>query len=75
MDSGSQVMTDASGDSDGPEAFEYEITAVPTHGGAYVCYNIYGNAFEVTARYIPPIRPIGRGAYGVVWYDETDQGC
>ncbi|KAJ7525690.1 hypothetical protein O6H91_17G061900 [Diphasiastrum complanatum] len=37
-----------------------------THGGHYVQYNIFGNLFEVTAKYVPPIRPIGRGAYGIV---------
>ncbi|KAJ3682049.1 hypothetical protein LUZ60_014622 [Juncus effusus] len=39
---------------------------VPTHGGSYVLYNIYGNSFEVPAKYVPPLRPIGRGAYGIV---------
>ncbi|RWV91196.1 hypothetical protein GW17_00046537 [Ensete ventricosum] len=38
-----------------------------THGGRYVRYNVYGNLFEVTAKYVPPLRPLGRGAYGIVW--------
>jgi hypothetical protein len=38
-----------------------------THGGRYVLYNVYGNLFEVSSKYAPPIRPIGRGAYGIVW--------
>jgi mitogen-activated protein kinase 1/3 len=38
-----------------------------THGGRYVLYNVYGNFFEVSSKYAPPIRPIGRGAYGIVW--------
>lgn len=38
-----------------------------THGGQYVQYNVYGNIFEVTRKYVPPLRPIGRGAYGIVW--------
>ncbi|CAF1702954.1 hypothetical protein HID58_010801 [Brassica napus] len=37
-----------------------------THGGQYVQYNVYGNIFEVTRKYVPPLRPIGRGAYGIV---------
>ncbi|URD98588.1 mitogen-activated protein kinase [Musa troglodytarum] len=32
----------------------------------YVRCNVYGNLFEVTAKYVPPLRPIGRGAYGIV---------
>ncbi|CAH2069230.1 unnamed protein product [Thlaspi arvense] len=38
----------------------------PTHGGSYVQYNVYGNLFEVSRKYVPPLRPIGRGAYGIV---------
>lgn len=43
------------------------IKRVLTHGGRYVQYNVYGNLFEVSSKYVPPIRPIGRGAYGIVW--------
>lgn len=43
------------------------IPANPSHDGKYIQYNIYGNIFEVTAKYKPPIMPIGRGAYGIVW--------
>jgi mitogen-activated protein kinase 1/3 len=39
---------------------------VATHGGSYVQYNVYGNLFEVSRKYVPPLRPIGRGAYGIV---------
>eukprot|EP00850_Spirogloea_muscicola_P019508 SM000192S04903 [mRNA] locus=s192:162255:164345:+ [translate_table: standard] len=35
-------------------------------GGAYVRYNVFGNAFDVHPKYVPPFRPIGRGAYGIV---------
>ncbi|XVE57943.1 hypothetical protein DITRI_Ditri04bG0130100 [Diplodiscus trichospermus] len=42
------------------------IKGVLTHGGKYVQYNVYGNLFEVSSKYVPPIRPIGRGAYGIV---------
>ncbi|KAH1199793.1 Mitogen-activated protein kinase MMK2 [Glycine max] len=40
-----------------------DIRGVHTHGGRYVQYNIYGNLFEVSRKYVPPIRPVGRGAY------------
>lgn len=36
------------------------------HEGHYVVYNLHGSLFEVSAKYVPPIRPIGRGAYGLV---------
>ncbi|OWM85293.1 mitogen-activated protein kinase homolog MMK2-like [Punica granatum] len=42
------------------------IRGVLTHGGRYVQYNVYGNLFEVSTKYVPPIRPIGRGSYGLV---------
>ncbi|KAK9121228.1 hypothetical protein Syun_018845 [Stephania yunnanensis] len=42
------------------------IKGVLTHGGRYVQYNVYGNLFEVSTKYVPPIRPVGRGAYGIV---------
>lgn len=45
---------------------EGKIKGVLTHGGRYVQYNVYGNLFEVSAKYVPPLRPIGRGAYGLV---------
>lgn len=43
-----------------------DFPAVPTHGGQFIQYNIFGNLFEITAKYRPPIMPIGRGAYGIV---------
>ncbi|KAE8706348.1 Mitogen-activated protein kinase 2 [Hibiscus syriacus] len=43
-----------------------KIKGVHTYGGKYVHYNVYGNWFEVSSKYVPPIRPIGRGAYGIV---------
>ena len=52
----------------GSGSAEHNIRGVPTHGGRYVQYNIYGNLFEVSRKYVPPIRPVGRGAYGIVWY-------
>ncbi|GLU17942.1 hypothetical protein SLE2022_342810 [Rubroshorea leprosula] len=44
-----------------------EIPATLSHGGRFIQYNIFGNIFEVTAKYRPPIMPIGKGAYGIVW--------
>ncbi|MCI12117.1 mitogen-activated protein kinase 4-like [Trifolium medium] len=43
-----------------------ELKKVLTHKGRYVQYTLYGNLFEVSSKYIPPLRPIGRGAYGIV---------
>lgn len=37
------------------------------HGGKFVRYNLYGSLFEVPCKYVPPLRPLGRGAYGLVW--------
>jgi len=50
----------------GAAAVDGHIQGILTHGGQYVQYNIFGNLFEVSSKYIPPIRPIGRGAYGIV---------
>lgn len=44
------------------------IQATLSHGGRFIQYNIFGNVFEVTAKYKPPILPIGKGAYGIVWF-------
>ncbi|XP_042066505.1 mitogen-activated protein kinase homolog MMK1-like [Salvia splendens] len=43
-----------------------QIPAALSHGGRFIQYNIFGNVFEVTSRYKPPIMPIGKGAYGIV---------
>ncbi|KAL9416126.1 hypothetical protein AB3S75_039341 [Citrus x aurantiifolia] len=43
-----------------------DFPAAPTRGGQFIQYNIFGNLFEITAKYRPPIMPIGRGAYGIV---------
>ncbi|KAG1330294.1 putative Mitogen-activated protein kinase [Cocos nucifera] len=42
------------------------IQATLSHGGRFIQYNIFGNIFEVTSKYKPPIMPIGKGAYGIV---------
>lgn len=47
------------------------IQATLSHGGRFIQYNIFGNVFEVTAKYKPPILPIGKGAYGIVWSART----
>lgn len=47
---------------------ESNIQATLSHGGKFIQYNIFGNIFEVSAKYRPPILPIGKGAYGIVWY-------
>ncbi|VFQ91458.1 unnamed protein product [Cuscuta campestris] len=43
-----------------------DINGVPIHGGKYTQYNVLGNLFEVPSKYVPPIQPVGRGAYGMV---------
>ncbi|RYR10487.1 hypothetical protein Ahy_B05g078920 isoform G [Arachis hypogaea] len=53
-------------------ADEGNITGVRTHGGRYVKYNLYGKFFELPAKYVPPIRPIGRGAYGLSYQCQED---
>jgi hypothetical protein len=37
------------------------------YDGKYSQYMVCGNLFDVLAKYVPPIRPIGKGAYGIVW--------
>lgn len=44
-----------------------EFPSFPTHGGQFIQYKIFGNLFEITNKYRPPIMPMGRGAYGIVW--------
>ena len=43
------------------------ISEVFTHGGQFIQYNLLGIQFEVSAKYRRPIKPINRGAYGIVW--------
>ncbi|KAI3468696.1 hypothetical protein Pfo_025359 [Paulownia fortunei] len=52
--------------SSGSGSSNSNISGVLTHGGKYVRYNLYGNLFEVSSKYVPPLRPLGRGAYGLV---------
>lgn len=51
---------------------EAQIKGTLTHGGRYVQYNVSGNLFEVSAKYVPPIRPVGRGAVGIIWSVRPD---
>ncbi|XP_039004351.1 mitogen-activated protein kinase 3-like [Hibiscus syriacus] len=43
-----------------------DFPAINTYGGRFIQYSIFGNLFEITSKYRPPIMPIGRGAYGIV---------
>ncbi|XWS53231.1 hypothetical protein CRYUN_Cryun11dG0140100 [Craigia yunnanensis] len=43
-----------------------DVPAFHTHGGQFIQYSIFGNLFEITSKYRPPIMPIGRGANGIV---------
>lgn len=46
---------------------DHSIKGVATGGGGYVKYNVYGSLFEVSRKDVPPTRPVGRGANGIVW--------
>lgn len=45
---------------------ELAVLGVPSSCGKYVQYNVMGNLFEVSSKYVPPIQPVGRGAYGII---------
>ncbi|KAI3441769.1 uncharacterized protein J3R85_001801 [Psidium guajava] len=62
----SRSSMESSGSGAAASSAEHSVRGIPTHGGRYVQYNVYGNLFEVSRKYVPPIRPIGRGAYGLV---------
>ncbi|MBA0555322.1 hypothetical protein Golob_025508 [Gossypium lobatum] len=49
------------------EALTFNPEYVQLHGNRFIGYDIYGKIFEVTAKYKPPIEPIGMGGYGIVW--------
>ncbi|XP_031111257.1 mitogen-activated protein kinase homolog MMK2-like [Ipomoea triloba] len=59
-------MESSSGAADHGGHGHSNIRGIPIHGGRYVQYNVYGHLFEVPRKYVPPIRPVGRGAYGIV---------
>ncbi|KAB2610031.1 chaperonin CPN60-2 [Pyrus ussuriensis x Pyrus communis] len=56
-------------ESENIEANQANKEGISLYGGKYVQYNILGNLFEVSAKYAPPIHPVGRGAYGTVWVE------
>ncbi|KAI7733656.1 hypothetical protein M8C21_028599 [Ambrosia artemisiifolia] len=60
MESNNTTTTTIGGDQ------QSNIKGILTHGDRYVQYNVYGNLFHVSRKYVPPIRPVGRGAYGIV---------
>ncbi|GAU14624.1 hypothetical protein TSUD_96880 [Trifolium subterraneum] len=49
-----------------PESEKTKAKGTLIHDGKYIQYNVLGNIFEVTSNYIPPLQPVGRGAYGIV---------
>ncbi|KAL1543889.1 Mitogen-activated protein kinase mmk1 [Salvia divinorum] len=63
---GDAVMSEAETPAPQPQPPMDHIPSAFSHGGRFIQYNIFGNIFEVTAKYKPPIMPIGKGAYGIV---------
>lgn len=53
-------------DGDAAPSENHGVTGVPIQGGKFIEYDIFGNTFVLTAKYQLPIRPISRGAYGIV---------
>ncbi|AES88721.1 putative mitogen-activated protein kinase CMGC-MAPK family [Medicago truncatula] len=49
-----------------PESEKANSKGTLIHDGKYIQYNVLGNLFEVYSNYIPPLQPVGRGAYGIV---------
>ncbi|XP_037491195.1 mitogen-activated protein kinase 4 isoform X2 [Jatropha curcas] len=45
---------------------EHKIEGTPTHGGRYVQYDVNSILFEVSRKYVPPIRYLSKGAHGIV---------
>lgn len=43
------------------------VEGIATHGIKHVTYNVLGNIFQVPSKYVPPIKHVGTGAYGIVW--------
>ncbi|KAB8969893.1 hypothetical protein FH972_026861 [Carpinus fangiana] len=67
-------MTEAQPEAEQHPAMGAEnISATLSHGGKFIQYNIFGNIFEVTAKYKPPIMPIGKGAYGILLVELGDE--
>ncbi|RZC78813.1 hypothetical protein C5167_003048 [Papaver somniferum] len=66
-------MADIPQNSDNANNPPADFPAILTHGGRFVQYNIFGNLFEITIKYRPPIMPIGRGAYGIFCVEFRDK--
>ncbi|KAL8459543.1 hypothetical protein ACS0TY_036878 [Phlomoides rotata] len=69
MVDGDQPADDEMPEAEQPPTAEPPLDQIPatfSHGGRFIQYNIFGNIFEVTSKYKPPIMPIGKGAYGIV---------
>jgi len=54
-----------------PESEKANSKGTLIHDGKYIQYNVLGNIFEVYSNYIPPLQPVGRGAYGIVWWTHS----
>jgi len=55
------------GDGGGTDSAAVGAAAIMHSSTDYTQYNVYGHLIEVPSKYCPPIQPIGRGAYGIVW--------
>nr|GEU52977.1 mitogen-activated protein kinase homolog NTF4-like [Tanacetum cinerariifolium] len=55
---GDTEMSDAPPSQPPPLATGDTIPATLSHGGRFIQYNIFGNIFQVTTKYKPPIMPI-----------------
>jgi hypothetical protein len=60
------------GDGGGTDSAAVGAAAMMYSSTDYTQYNVYGHLIEVPNKYCPPIQPIGRGAYGIVWLDLQD---
>ncbi len=60
------------GDGGGTDSAAVGAAAIMYSSTDYTQYNVYGHLIEVPSKYCPPIQPIGRGAYGIVWLDLQD---
>jgi hypothetical protein len=59
------------GDGGGTDPAAVGAAAMMYSSTDYTQHNVYGHLIEVPNKYCPPIQPIGRGAYGIVWLDTS----
>jgi hypothetical protein len=59
------------GDGGGTDSAAVGAAAMMYSSTDYTQHNVYGHLIEVPNKYCPPIQPIGRGAYGIVWLDTS----